>query len=122
MIIKFHHVGIEVKDLEVAKKLYEKAGFRIDKNFDKKDIGKACFVYKNEVGIELWQFEGKKTKITEKIAKHFALESSNVEEDLKIFLDNGYKISLPIAKGAFVKRYAYVEDESGNQIELLELK
>lgn len=121
MIVGLHHFGFAVEDLEKAVELYGSMGFEVVMRFEKQDIGaRAVMVKKGTSHIELWEFNDPQLEIARKIARHFAFRSDDLEVDLQKYLDAGYEISIPISEGTVVKRYAYVQDKLGNQIELLE--
>lgn len=121
MIIGIHHFGFAVEDLDNAVRLYEKMGFEVFMRFEKVTIGaKSVMVKKGKSHIELWEFSDPKSELSQKIARHFAFESDDIEGDVQAYLEAGYKISIPISEGTVVKLFAYVQDALGNQIELLE--
>lgn len=121
MIVSLHHFGFAVEDLEKAVQLYGSMGFEVVMRFSKDDIGAhAAMVKKGASHIELWQFDDPELPINKKIARHFAFWSDDLDSDVQKYLDNGYEISIPISKGTVVRRFAYVQDKLGNQIELLE--
>ena|SRR3990167_9443052 len=122
MIKGLHHVGIGVADLDKTIGDYEKIGFEVKKRFTKDDVkARAALVVKGNSAIELFEFKDPVNELAQKISNHFALETDNLDSDLKKLVDIGYKVSIPVAEGVSVKRFVYVEDENNNQIELVEL-
>ena len=75
---------------------------------------------KGDDGIELFQFKDPSAELSRKISNHTAFTTDDIEKDVQVFLDNGYELSIPISPGTVVKRYAYVADKHGVQIELCE--
>ena len=121
MIKGLHHFGFAIVDLEVSISTFEKQGYQVFKRFEYAAIGAKAAMLRNATGgVELWQFKDFESSLAQKIKKHFAFESDNLEEDIQKFLSAGYEISIPISNGNVVKRYVYVQDELGNQIELVE--
>lgn len=121
MIVGLHHFGFAVEDLEKAVELYASMGFEVFMRFEKESIGaRSVMVRKDKSNIELWEFDDPNTELNKKIARHFAFESDDLEADIQAYLDAGYSESIPMSNGTVVKRYAYVQDKLGNQIELLE--
>lgn len=121
MILGLHHFGFAVTDLEAAVRLYESTGFSVFKRFVSEERGlRAVMMKKGKSHVELFNFDDPDSALSKKISRHFAFESDNLEDDVQRYIDAGYTISIPIDKGTVVKRYAYVEDKLGNQIELLE--
>lgn len=87
MIIGLHHFGFAVDDLDKAIELYLSMGFEVFKRFSIESINAdAAMLKKNQSHIELWKFKDPNTKLNKKIAKHFAFESDNLEEDVQNIL------------------------------------
>ncbi len=120
MIIRLNHLGFRVDDLEKAIGVYQKLGFSVETKFGKGDWAHAAMMRKGQDGIELFQFKNPEDVLSKKISNHTAFTTDDIEADVKLFLDNGYVLSIPISSGTVVKRYAYVEDQYGVQIELCE--
>ena len=122
MIKGLHHVGFEVKDLEDSIKYYESLGFSVVKRFEYEAAGfKAAMMKGKQLGgVELFQLNDPEHELARKVRRHIAFETDNLDTDLQKFLDEGYKLSIPITEGRVVKRYAYVQDKFNNFIELLE--
>lgn len=123
MILRLHHSGIRVDDLEKEVKFFEQQGFKILFRFELEVIGaKAVMLLKDGAGIELFQFDDSNSghELAQKIHKHTAFQTDNIEEDVQKFLNDGYELALPISKGKVMKKFAYVKDKLGNYIELCE--
>ncbi len=121
MIIGLHHFGFRVDDLEKTVKQYESNGFSVFKRFESAERGlKAAMLKKGKSHVELFVFDDPEAELSKKIARHYAFESDNLDEDVQQFVDGGYEISIPISQGTVVKRFAYVQDKFGTQFELVE--
>jgi catechol 2,3-dioxygenase-like lactoylglutathione lyase family enzyme len=120
MIVRLNHLGFRVDDLEQAINIYKKLGFTVQTRFGKGDWALAAMMRKGDDGIELFQFKNPEDELSKKISNHTAFTTDDIEADLQLFLDNGYTLSIPISPGTVVKRYAYVADKYGVQIELCE--
>ena len=122
MIIGLDHAGYRVENLEESITHYENLGFKILKRFEIENENiKAAMLRKGEQGIELFECPNPTAEISKKVSHHIALRSDDVDADVQKFLNDGWKISMPISTGRVVKKYAYVEDKLGNQIEIVEL-
>jgi len=120
MILRLNHLGFRVDDLDKAIAIYEKLGFSVETRFGKGDWALAAMMRKGDDGIELFQFKDPNAELSKKISNHTAFTTDDIEADVQLFLDNGYALSIPISSGTVVKRYAYVADKYGVQIELCE--
>jgi catechol 2,3-dioxygenase-like lactoylglutathione lyase family enzyme len=122
LIVRLHHFGMMVEDVEKQVKVFESLGFKVVMRFSYDAIGaKAAMLNKDGAGVELWQMNDPENEMAKKIKKHSAFESDDLENDVKALLDSGYELAIPIRSGNVVKRYAYVSDDLGNYIELIEL-
>lgn len=119
MIVRKHHVGMGVSDLEAEIKKYEAAGFTLYKRFAKPGM-KAAMLFKDEAGAELFEFENPEGELEQMIKQHTAYVSDDLEKDVQDYLDRGCELAIPIGKGTITKRFAYVRDPVGTYIELLE--
>lgn len=117
MIIKFLHHGLQVADIDEAIVFYESHGFKLTKRFKREDLFAEAAHMEHEGGvIELWEFRAPHPDQVF-IAKHAAIESDNLEEDLENFKANGFTEVIPITQGKIL-RYAFVQDRLGNCIEI----
>lgn len=119
MITRMHHFGMMTDDLEKEIALYEAFGFTVFKRFTKTGMS-AVMLFKGEAGIEFFKFDNPDGDQESMIKKHSAFVSDDLENDIQKYLEQGYKLAIPISEGTVVKRYAYIEDAVGNYIELLE--
>ncbi len=119
MIKGFLHTGFEVDNLDDAIVLYEKLGFVLEKQFDKLEPhAKAAHMISVSGGkIELWQFLDKDHPQVQYISSHIAVESDDLEVDIRALVDAGCKIVIPATKGKTLT-YVFVQDPSGNNIEI----
>lgn len=120
MIVRLNHLGFRTDDLDASISFYEKLGFTVAKRFGKGDWALAAMMRKGDDGIELFQFKDPNDVLSRKISVHTAFTTDDIEADMQMFLDNGYELSIPISPGTVVKRYAYIADKHGVQIELCE--
>lgn len=114
-----HHFGMMADDLEESIAAYESLGFKLYKRFTKPGM-KAAMLFKDGAGIEFFEFENPDGEVEQMIKKHSAFVSDDLDNDVRSFVDHGYKLAIPVSEGAVAKRYAYVRDSAGNYIELLE--
>lgn len=119
MILRKHHVGMAVSDIDAGIARYEAAGFKLDKRFAKPGM-KAAMLFKDGTGAELFEFENPDGELEQKIKQHTAYVSDDIEKDVQKFIDDGCELAIPIGKGTITKRFAYVKDRTGTYIELLE--
>lgn len=122
MITGLHHQGLQVANLNKTLGDYQAMGFELEKEFERADLfAKAAHIRYPQGGrLEFWEFSERHAD-HEFIQNHTAFASDNLEDDLQLFVDNGCKIVIPITQGA-VARYAFVQDELGHNLELLEKK
>lgn len=111
MLKKILHTGVEVADLTKAIELYESLGFKVVNQFEKTKT-KIAIVTKGESTFELLQFVDNDSPQVAFIRNHVAFASDDLENDVQQFVDNGYKLVIPITDGVMV-RYAYLQDEAG---------
>jgi catechol 2,3-dioxygenase-like lactoylglutathione lyase family enzyme len=119
MITRMHHFGMMVDNLDEGIETYTLLGFTLFKQFTKPKM-KAAMLFKDDAGIELFEFENPAGAMEQMIKKHSAFVSDNLENDVKRYLERGYELVIPIGAGTAVKRFAYVKDSTDNYIELLE--
>ena len=106
-------------DLDQAVEAYEALGFKVFRRFTKPGM-KAAMLFKDEAGVEFFEFENPDGQMEQMIKQHSAFVSDDLENDVQEYLDHGYELAIPISEGTVVKRFAYVKDPAGNYIELLE--
>lgn len=119
MITGKHHEGRGVDDLEAEIKQYEAKGFKVSKRFTKPGM-KAALLFKGIEGIELFQFDNPGGELEQKINKHKAFVSDDLDDDVQHLINQGYELAIPISPGTITKRFAYLRDKTGNYVELLE--
>jgi catechol 2,3-dioxygenase-like lactoylglutathione lyase family enzyme len=120
MIIREHHKGMMVNDLDAEVKKYEALGYKLYKRFTKPGI-KAAMLFKDESGVEFFEFENPDDETEQMIKQHTAFVSDDLENDIQEYIGNGYELAIPITGGTVTKRFAYLKDSAGGYIELLEL-
>jgi catechol 2,3-dioxygenase-like lactoylglutathione lyase family enzyme len=119
MILRLHHSGIRVDSLVDKVKFFEGLGYKVLFEFELEEIGgKAAMLLKDGTGIELFEIIKTDHELAQKVSKHTAFETDNIEEDVQKFLDAGYELAMPIAVGRVMKKFAYLKDKTGNYIEL----
>lgn len=106
-------------NLEESVAAYESLGFTVFKRFTKPGM-KAAMLFKDDAGVEFFEFESPDGEMEQMIKKHSAFVSDDLEADVQKYLDQGYELAIPISDGTVMKRFAYVKDRAGNYIELLE--
>lgn len=122
MIKKLHHEGFEVENLDKAIQLYESLGFTVRAKFEYPEANfQACMMISvNGGSVELFEFHDKQHAMYQKVRRHTAFESDDIEADMQRLLQSGYELAIPLREGKLVKRYAYLKDQYGMYIELLE--
>lgn len=119
MILGIHHIGFAVENLEENIKFYNSLDFELVKRFKKAEPkAKAAYLRKESSLVELWDFENENEPLVKIVRKHIALETDNIEKDIKIFQNNGFEIIVPITEGVTVKKFAFVKDKQNNYFEL----
>lgn len=111
MLKQVLHAGVEVADLAKAIELYKSIGFEVVKQFEKTKT-KIAIVTKGESTFELLQFVDNDSPQVAFIRNHVAFASDDLENDVQKFVDDGYKLVIPITEGVTV-RYAYLQDAAG---------
>ena len=128
MIRKIDHVGIAVKNLDEAIKLWEKLGLKVAEVEEVPDQKVRVAVFKvGESRIELLEGTGEDSPISKFIAKrgegihHIALGVENIEEHLEKLKEQGFRlIDEKPRTGAGGAKIAFVHPKSVNGV-LLEL-
>ncbi len=121
--MKFHHVAITIKDLQISIPFYEEFfGLKEVKRFRREDMGAiGCFLQNENAIVELWQFDNFKDGAREDLSfaglKHISFTDEDPESIRKLFTDKGINCgSLQI--GASGGTYFFLSDPDGNQIEI----
>ncbi|MGM0607746.1 MAG: methylmalonyl-CoA epimerase [Candidatus Muiribacteriota bacterium] len=124
--MKIDHVGIAVKDIEEAKKVYEAAGLKLEHK-EEIDGMKVGFLPAGESSIELLQPVDEDSPIGKFISKkgegihHIAFNVKNLTQKLKSMEDKGYRlIDKTPREGAHGKKIAFIHPKSTNGV-LMEL-
>jgi methylmalonyl-CoA/ethylmalonyl-CoA epimerase len=128
---KPHHLGISVPDLEASIKWYQDMlGFKVEKQMDVPPLkARIAFLEKDGFRIEIFQVEGAKplpegrnqpnTDIATHGVKHLAYEVKNVTDFMNILKKRGVDVAMDVNK-MDGKEMAFIRDNSGNLIEILE--
>lgn len=124
--MKFHHVALSVKNLEVSKLFYENIlGFKEVKRFERPDLGgQAVFLKLNGLRLELWEFNKQKpneddfSDLNAIGYKHIALQVADVQQTCNELKAKGIEVTEP-TQGAMAK-YIFIKDPDGLPLELLE--
>ena len=97
MIIRLHHIGMEVENLDKAEIDFKNLGFQKFMRFRTNDMSaEAVFLVKETAEVELWEFKDKNSALAQMVRKHSAFESSSLEGDLEAFLAfGGYEMVIP---------------------------
>lgn len=113
MITHVMHTGVRVDNLADAMLLYQAIGFETHVQFTKDEPKcKAAIMQKGDVAFELFEFEDTEHEYVKYISNHIAFHSDDIESDVALFVDRGYKLVIPINDGTIL-RFAYVQDPSG---------
>lgn len=113
--MKLDHVAIVVKDLNRAIIFYSLLGFKKIGEFER-DGQKAVFVGNDKSKIEL--FESQENHVKNK-AYHYCFLVKDLDKTWHKLREKGIYIEQP-EKGITVKKYCYLKDIDGNNIELCE--
>jgi methylmalonyl-CoA/ethylmalonyl-CoA epimerase len=129
---KPHHLGISVPDLEASVKWYENMlGFKLEKSMDVEPLkAKIAFLTNGSFRIEIFQVSGAKplppdrrqpnTDIGTHGVKHLAYEVKNVTAFMNELKKKGVDVAMDVSKMEN-KEMAFIRDNSGNLIEILEV-
>lgn len=123
MITKVLHTGFMVDELQGAIDFYKKLGFSVIKQFDKPDPKAKAAHLEHADGsvIELWDFADPTHPQVEFIKQHIAVESDDLQADIKAMVEAGGELVIPITQGVILK-YAFIREVSGNCIEIATAK
>lgn len=118
MLRRFLHSGLAVPNLEKAVEMYGPLGFKVTKKFHKPDIdADVAMISNGEATLELFEFHNFDHPQVEFIRNHIAIYSDDIESDVKSFIDQGYKLTIPITEG-MIFCFAYVQDAAGTNYEI----
>lgn len=99
MIQKINHIGIAVKNLDIAIEMYEKLGFKVDGIDDvPSQQVKVAFLPVGEIRIELLEPTSEDSPIAKFIAKkgegihHIAFSTNDVKQELKNVEESGIRL------------------------------
>lgn len=128
MVKKVNHIGIAVKSIEEAKKLYELLGLKVDGEEVVEDQRvKVAFIQVGETRIELLEPTDPSSPVYKFIEKrgegihHIALEVEDIQKMLKILGESGVElIDKEPRIGAHNTRIAFIHPKSTRGV-LLEL-
>lgn len=121
--MKFHHIAITVKDLNVSIPFYgEFFNFKEVKRFRRDDMGATgCFLQGENVLMELWEFDKTKNGTREDMSftgiRHIAFTDEDPKSTHDLFVDKGIECG-DIEIGASGGVYFFLSDPDGNQIEI----
>jgi|TARA_B100002003_G_C13705830_1_gene354574 catechol 2,3-dioxygenase-like lactoylglutathione lyase family enzyme len=127
--MKFHHIGISVRDLEKSIKFYkDNFGFKEINRFSKEEWdGEAAVLELDGFILEIFGFndyiKGKDDTSNLKVTglNHFAFRVDGVDEKYKELKEKGIDISKP-QKGTTIIKYCFLRDPDNISIELYEEK
>ncbi|MGB9668612.1 MAG: methylmalonyl-CoA epimerase [Thermosulfidibacteraceae bacterium] len=128
MIKKIDHIGIAVRNIEKAKKLYKLLGLEVSGEEVVEDQRvKIAFIQVGETRIELLEPTSDDSPVMKFIEKrgegihHIALEVEDLEGTLRLLAESGLElIDKEPRKGAHSTRIAFIHPKSTNGV-LLEL-
>lgn len=113
MLTHVLHTGLEVASLTEAVELYKSLGFEVTHQFEKSEPScKVAIVQKGDTAFELFQFDDPSHPGVPFLRHHVGFYSDDLEQDVQRFVEQGYKLVIPINEG-MVYRFAYVQDRSG---------
>jgi len=128
---KPHHLGISVPDLEASINWYkEMLGFSLEKSMEIKELNaKIAFLYNGNFRIELFEVAGAESlqearrhpdlDLKTHGIKHLAYEVENVSAFIGELKKRGVDIAMDVNKMEN-KEMAFIRDNSGNLIEIVE--
>ncbi|BAT72148.1 methylmalonyl-CoA epimerase [Thermosulfidibacter takaii ABI70S6] len=124
MLKKVNHIGIAVKSIDEAKKLYELMGLKVEgyEVVEEQKV-KVAFIQVGETRIELLEATSDDSPVAKFIEKrgegihHIAFEVDDIEQALKVLKENGIKlIDEKPRKGAHNTKIAFVHPKSTNGV------
>lgn len=124
--MKFHHVAVSAKNLEIATKFYiDNFGFKKVREFERPDLSaKAAWLELDGNYIEFWQFKDQIDRKDDFFNlgilgyKHIGLKVDDVQKAYEDLKEKGLDVSEP--KQGTVAKYIFVKDPDGLPVELLE--
>jgi methylmalonyl-CoA epimerase len=128
MKARLDHIGIAVKSLDAAKKIYEALGMKIDHVEEVKTQGvKTAFLSAGDSNLELLEPLSPESTVAKFIEKrgegihHICMRVDNIEEHLAHLKSQGYRLinEAPVP-GAHGCRVAFLHPSAGNGV-LIEL-
>ena len=123
MIRKIDHTGLLADDLGATIARLEKIGFEKEAEFNltKPKAKGALLAHEGGGKVELFEFEDEAEEWVEYIRNHVAFASNDVKNDITLLEGQGYNLTIPLQEFDEVS-YAFLRDESGNNVELIERK
>ena len=121
--MKLAHVGLAVKNLGEAKKLWNSLGFLVEKEFEKSEPRAKVAVLRDGSGgrLELWEFDQSSDPLIKVIGKHAAFLCEDARADAANLIANGFKEVVPFTEGVTLD-YIFLQDELGAFYELAQPK
>lgn len=119
-----NHIAVPVKKMKESKLFYEKLGFKVFNQWKKPDQKLKAFWMKDERGnlVELIYHPDneniKFSKIPE--VQHFGIGVKNLTGLVNKLKKEKINLIIPITKGVSIKKFAFIKDPNGYNIELLE--
>jgi len=122
MIRKIDHTGLLADDLGSTIARLEKIGFEKEAEFNlTKPKARGALLACGGNQIELFEFENQDDEWVEYIRNHVAFASNDIKNDITLLEGQGYNLTIPLQEFSEVS-YAFLRDESGNNVELIERK
>jgi methylmalonyl-CoA epimerase len=124
MLRKVNHIGIAVKSIDDAKKLYELMGLKVEGyEVVKEQKVKVAFIQVGETRIELLEATSEDSPVAKFIEKrgegihHIAFEVDDIEKALQVLKENGIRlIDEKPRRGAHNTKIAFVHPKSTNGV------
>lgn len=120
-----NHIAIPVKNLDKSKAFYEKLGFKVFNQWEKPDQKKKAFQMKDRSDfiIELVYHPDHKNIKYHELPRtlHIGIAVKNLSRIINRLQKEGIITTIPITKGVSVKKFAFIKDPNGFNIELLEI-
>lgn len=118
-MISKHHIGFIVENLEKSKKNYLAKGFEVVSEFEKEGC-RAYVLDKGTEKIEIFEFYDQNSPLLPIVKYHVGYQTDDIDAEIRAYQKQGYTIVRPMTRGITVKKFAFIKNQLGDYIELIE--